>query len=279
MPRIRTIKPEFWGDEKLAPLCAIDRLVFLGLISMADDAGRIVDNIKSIDGFIFPETSDSSRDSLDTLARVSRILRYESESGQRIIQIRNWQKHQKVDKPSRYVLPAPTEAQMAREAVATLSRNTRVPILDLGPTTNDLGSPTVDQRPDAPPAVVDEPAELTALNLVIWANTAVAERWGEQMHPYHRGNAASLFEALDTARVPAEIARESLFRQCRDLTMSNAPRSINYFKPGILSDWADEQERRTVAAHSNGSSTGNGVAGKKTWQEEALEEFAARGVK
>ena len=46
MPRIRTIKPEFWSDEKLAPLPPIDQLVFLGLISLSDDFGRVLDNIK-----------------------------------------------------------------------------------------------------------------------------------------------------------------------------------------------------------------------------------------
>jgi hypothetical protein len=141
MPRIRTIKPEFWGDEKLAPLTAIDRLVFLGLISMADDAGRLVDNIKSIDGFIFPETAESSRDSLDTLARISRVLRYDSESGQKLIQIRHWEKHQKVDKASRYVLPAPTPAQLARESLANISRESRAPTLDHLPPTNDQRPP------------------------------------------------------------------------------------------------------------------------------------------
>ena len=68
MARIRTIKPEFWQDEKLAPLESIHRLVFLGLISHADDAGRLVDNIKALDGMIFPSTDDSSRESLETLA-------------------------------------------------------------------------------------------------------------------------------------------------------------------------------------------------------------------
>lgn len=133
MPRIRTVKPEFWGDEKLAPMAAIDRLVFLGLISMADDAGRLVDNVKSIDGFIFPDTEESSRDSLDTLASAGRILRYRSESGQRLIQVANWLKHQKVDKPSRHVLPPPHDA---RETVASDSRSDRGPTtVDLGPTT------------------------------------------------------------------------------------------------------------------------------------------------
>lgn len=149
MARIRTIKPEFWGDEKLAPLPALARLVFLGLISMADDAGRLVDNVKSIDGFIFPETEETSRDSLDTLASSGRIVRYKSESGQRIIQVANWLKHQKVDKPSRYTLPA--VAEPSRELRETVEESPRS---DLGPTTGDLLPPTSEQRAQRPPREV-----------------------------------------------------------------------------------------------------------------------------
>lgn len=99
MARIRTIKPEFWGDEKLAPLPAIARLVFLGLISMADDAGRVVDSIRAIDGFVFPETEDTARDALEVLIELGRLERGVTESGQRILQIVNWS-HQKIDKPN-----------------------------------------------------------------------------------------------------------------------------------------------------------------------------------
>ncbi len=53
MPRIRSIKPEFWADEKMSSLSPIDRLVFLGLIGMADDFGRVHDNVKVIDAFVF----------------------------------------------------------------------------------------------------------------------------------------------------------------------------------------------------------------------------------
>jgi hypothetical protein len=140
--RIRTIKPEFWGDEKMAPMPPIDRLVFLALISMADDAGRVVDNIKTIDGFVFPESDDTSRGSLDKLASAGRIIRYQSESGQRLIQVANWLRHQKVDKPAKYVLPAPPEpSRDSREIVAESSRS------DLGPTTSDQLPGTDDPRP------------------------------------------------------------------------------------------------------------------------------------
>ncbi|MEB3196138.1 MAG: HNH endonuclease signature motif containing protein [Candidatus Sericytochromatia bacterium] len=100
MPRIRTIKPEFWVDEKLAPLDSSTRLVFLGLISMADDAGRLVDNQKQIDAFIYPMTSQSAAKPVDTLAAIGRLRRGVTESGQRVIQIVGFTKHQKIDRPN-----------------------------------------------------------------------------------------------------------------------------------------------------------------------------------
>jgi hypothetical protein len=99
MPRIRTIKPEFWSDEKLAPLEPIDRLAFLGLISMADDFGRVHGNVKVIDAFVFPECSRTVRESLAKLSRMGRIRYGKSSSGKQIIQIENWSRHQRVDKP------------------------------------------------------------------------------------------------------------------------------------------------------------------------------------
>ena len=151
MPRIRTVKPEFWQDEKLAVLEPITRLVFLALISMADDAGRLVDNLKLIDGFVFPETADTAEASLDVLARSSRICRYTSASGQKLIQIRNWERHQKVDHPNKYVLPAPTAEDLAPpptplsrrsgEHVARTSRDVRDTTNDQRSTTNDLKTP------------------------------------------------------------------------------------------------------------------------------------------
>jgi hypothetical protein len=99
VPRIRTIKPEFWADEKLAPLDPTTRLTFLGLISMADDTGRLVDNVKQIDAFLYPETDDTARQALETLAQLGRIRRGVTDSGQRVIQLVNW-KHQKIDKPN-----------------------------------------------------------------------------------------------------------------------------------------------------------------------------------
>lgn len=109
MARIRTLKPDFWTDEKLGPLEPITRLVFLGLISQADDAGRLIDAIRMLDGLIFPYTDDTCGPSLERLSELGRIVRYSDGSGRGLIQIMGWDEHQRVKNPSQYTLPAPPE--------------------------------------------------------------------------------------------------------------------------------------------------------------------------
>lgn len=100
MARIRSVKPSFWADEKLGPLAPIDRLVFLGLISAADDAGRLPDSVRWIDGQVFPLTSDTCADSLATLAALGVIQRGRTASGQPVIQLVNWSSHQRINRPN-----------------------------------------------------------------------------------------------------------------------------------------------------------------------------------
>lgn len=147
MARIRTIKPELFQDEKLAPLPILERFVFIGLIAMADDCGRMLDNHRVIDAFVFPETADTCRDALVTLADIGRIQRGMTASGQRVIQITNWTKHQRVDRPNNAsALPEIVAVSADADRDATHSRSTRDP-LALRPTTNDQRSTTNDQRP------------------------------------------------------------------------------------------------------------------------------------
>lgn len=141
---------------------AIDRLVFLGLISMADDYGRLHDNVKIIDAFIFPNTDDSVRESLANLSRINRIVRGKSSSGMPIIEIVNWTRHQKVDKPQpKLALPAIAKTELENtdsnnkntsqntvlELVANDSRTDLELVAPLTPT-NDP-----DQRPTTPSTI------------------------------------------------------------------------------------------------------------------------------
>jgi len=163
--RIRTIKPEFFQDEKLSSMSMADRFIFLGLISMADDAGRLLDNVKVIEAFIFPTTDDRVHESLMNLAREGRIRRGITSSGQKVIQILGWSKHQYVQHPNLKAAlpeivedtPLTTDAAVSHESFMNEnsgpheSFRLRPTTYDLRSTTNDLKPAGREKRTKAPP--------------------------------------------------------------------------------------------------------------------------------
>lgn len=105
MARIRTIKPEFWTDERVVELDFWVRLLFIGLWNFADDEGRMVCSEKRIKMQIFPGDSPNIRGGLDELSRAGLIDVYTVEDTE-YLQIPTFLKHQRVDHPSRSKIPA-----------------------------------------------------------------------------------------------------------------------------------------------------------------------------
>lgn len=136
------MKPEFFQDEKLAPLPVLDRFVFLGLICLADDGGRVLDNLKVIDAFLFPESADTAANSLSKLAALGVIRRGIAANGQRVIEIGKFLKHQKIDHPAKNGLLPPIEtlATDARDPREDRSNDSRQP--------RDILAPDQDQDQD-----------------------------------------------------------------------------------------------------------------------------------
>jgi len=100
MARIRTIKPDFWTDEKIVELDLEERLLFIGLWNFADDQGYLDLSPKRIKMQVFPgDDIDVSR-ALARLHEASLLAVYDSRDG-KIIHITNWDKHQRVSNPSR----------------------------------------------------------------------------------------------------------------------------------------------------------------------------------
>lgn len=111
MARIRSIKPEFWTDEKVCSLARPVRLTFLGIISaMADDEGRLKGDPRLVKAAVYPLDDDvdaaTVRSHLEDLASARLIQRYRV-NGEDYIQVVNWKKHQRIDKPTASRLPAP----------------------------------------------------------------------------------------------------------------------------------------------------------------------------
>jgi hypothetical protein len=108
-PRIRTIKPEIFQDEKFGRLPPDQQILFIGLITMADDEGRLRELPSAIHGHVFPYRRITERritGLLRALADRGMICRYEA-AGERLICLPNFLKHQRVNRFTESPLPAP----------------------------------------------------------------------------------------------------------------------------------------------------------------------------
>jgi hypothetical protein len=112
MPRIRTIKPEFWSDYRMSRMPTLDRLVFIALWSMADDAGRIEGDADTVWRFanLREEPREAVESALERLASDGRITCYRTmgdDEGTPYIAVVHWRQHQRIDHPSPSKLPPP----------------------------------------------------------------------------------------------------------------------------------------------------------------------------
>ena len=108
--RIRTIKPEFWRSEDIAALSIEDRLLFIGLWSYVEDNGVGRDEPQLIQCDLYPldtftEASVRTHGGLMRLSQQGLITRYEGPDGRRYLQINSWDKHQKINRPSKLRFP------------------------------------------------------------------------------------------------------------------------------------------------------------------------------
>ncbi|HWT40945.1 MAG TPA: hypothetical protein VN081_06830 [Dongiaceae bacterium] len=106
MARIRTIKPEFWTDEKVVELSAFARLLFIGIWNFCDDEGRMVHSPKRMKMQIFPADSIDCAELIGEIQRASLITIY-AVDGIEYLQVLGFAKHQKIDKRSPSKLPSP----------------------------------------------------------------------------------------------------------------------------------------------------------------------------
>lgn len=140
----------------MSELEALPRLVFICLWSMADDEGRLEGNALAVWRFgSFREDSREIARALDTLARLRRVVLYEVE-GNPYIAILNFNKHQKIDHPSKSKIPAPSDTcdllANPRESSRELDESSRILAPDQGSGIKDQGSKRAPKKVRAPAA-------------------------------------------------------------------------------------------------------------------------------
>jgi hypothetical protein len=117
--RIRTIKPQFFLNEQLAALGYGDRLLFIGLWTQADKAGRLEYRPLRIKAALFPYDDFNVTEGLGRLVNAGLITRYEG-NGLELVAITTWAKHQR---------PHNTEADSDLPAPPLI--NSAVPVIEL----------------------------------------------------------------------------------------------------------------------------------------------------
>jgi hypothetical protein len=94
-PRIRSIKPEFWTDDKVAGLPKATALFFIALWNFADDQGIFEDSSKSLSLRIPIFRSQDIDKMLNALWKAGLIMRSTSDG---LVLVSGW-RHQKIDRP------------------------------------------------------------------------------------------------------------------------------------------------------------------------------------
>ena len=109
-PRIRTVKPERYHDERLARVTRDARHLYDGLTTQADDEGRGTANLALIRANVLPFDDDATPDRitgwLRELEAAGLIVLYDAD-GRTLLAILSWADDQRVDKPTPSTLPPP----------------------------------------------------------------------------------------------------------------------------------------------------------------------------
>jgi hypothetical protein len=132
--RIRSVKPE-WLEDELVFASSDARVLSIALILLADDYGNGRAHPVYLLSRAFPgKVPDTLANALEELRNLRFVTLYEVD-GQKYFSIRNWNKHQRVDKPGKAIIPGPpTEQSKGRkksakppESNGSVSANIREP--------------------------------------------------------------------------------------------------------------------------------------------------------
>ena len=113
MARKRMVDPSIWTDDGFLQLSLPARLLFIGMITTADDEGRGQGTAASLKAAVFPSDDISINDVENLKAEIAcrmRVIFYESD-GRKYYQLCRWHNHQYVQnaKPSKIPCPVSTE--------------------------------------------------------------------------------------------------------------------------------------------------------------------------
>jgi hypothetical protein len=152
MPRIRTIKPDFWTDEKIAELPIQSRLVYIATWSYADDYGVLRASMRLLKSQILPYDETIRLDVftkwIDALinARMLIPFMFKNES---YLYVRTFSDHQRIDRKSTPLVPIEDLNKVLDEYSTSPRRAIDAVIVDSNSNSkgieNKFSAPTLDE--------------------------------------------------------------------------------------------------------------------------------------
>lgn len=112
MARIRTVKPEIHQDEAVGELSDSAFRMFIGLITLADDYGRLKGGLGLLNSQVWPyapKALDEVDALLTELASTGLIQRYEVDAKPYVC-LPSWEHHQRIDNAGKTRIPGPDMA-------------------------------------------------------------------------------------------------------------------------------------------------------------------------
>lgn len=117
-PRIRSSKPELWQSEDFYGLTPVGRLAFLALIAHADDKGRLKTNPAHLTATALHGSGIDLKvveAAFEQMAQQGMIQSY-SVNGAAYVWVVNFNKHQRIEKPTASTHPDPPPLGVLRES-------------------------------------------------------------------------------------------------------------------------------------------------------------------
>ncbi len=114
MPRRRMLDPDFWNDSRVKRLSPTERLLFIGMVSQADDDGRLLADPAFLRSKIFPYddfTLEDITSMRDHILETNPNLQLYQNTGEDYLYFRKWPRYQKPSHPQPSKLPKPPELQ------------------------------------------------------------------------------------------------------------------------------------------------------------------------
>jgi hypothetical protein len=110
VPRHRSLKPSIWTSKDVVRLSVVGRLVFIVMITQADDEGRLHTDAHHLATVHLPGsgvTTIEVASQLKLMQRLGMVQPYRDHENQTCFAILNWSAHQRIDHPTSSRIQAP----------------------------------------------------------------------------------------------------------------------------------------------------------------------------